>query len=680
MPYRRALLFNFFALCLGFAGLARADSEAFYTVLFQGRAAGSLATHETAGGEVHTDFHYRDNGRGPDIKEHWREDGQGVPVAYDSNGTSTFGGLIADSYLAQGSRRRWKSVADEGEASLDGPAAYLPVEGSPEINARLVAAALRHGASLAMLPAGQMRVEKLLERGVGNAATGRTVTLYGVSGVDIEPAYFWLGPAPGYRLFALIVPGWMNCISAGFEADVPALQAAQIEAAGEQLQLLAGRLAHHFAEPILIRNARVFDAERAVLGPAQDVYVRGGLIAALYPAGSQPEAAGTVFDASGKTLLPGLFDMHDHETAWNAVQQLAGGVTSARDMGNENAVLRSLIERIDSGRALGARITAAGFIEGESPYSSNGGILVSNPVEVRRAIDWYAQRGYPQIKIYNSFAPGWVAEAATYAHQRGLRVSGHIPSFMRAEEAVRAGYDEIQHVNQLLLNFYATPTTDTRTLARFTLIKDNAYALDLDSAQVQAFIALLAQHQTVIDPTLTAFESQFTQAQGEMNPSFAAIAARYPPAYQRANLTNSADLSPADAPRSRASFAKMVDFIGRCYRAGIPIVAGTDGPAGWTLHRELELYVRAGIPAAEVLRIATWNGAKYTRTLERTGSITQGKQADLILVDGNPTQDIAAIRRIALAMKQGTVYFPAEIQAATGIRPLVPALQPVAPP
>ena len=107
------------------------------------------------------------------------------------------------------------------------------------------------------------------------------------------------------------------------------------------------------------------------------------------------------------------------------------------------------------------------------------------------------------------------------------------------------------------------------------------------------------------------------------------------------------------------------------HRAGIPLVAGTDGLAGFTLHRELELYVEAGIPPAEVLRIATWNGAKYTRTLDRLGSITPGKLADLILVDGDPTTDISAIRRIGLVMKEGAVYYPAEIHEATGIKPFV---------
>jgi imidazolonepropionase-like amidohydrolase len=98
--------------------------------------------------------------------------------------------------------------------------------------------------------------------------------------------------------------------------------------------------------------------------------------------------------------------------------------------------------------------------------------------------------------------------------------------------------------------------------------------------------------------------------------------------------------------------------------------------AGFTLHRELELYVKAGIPPAEALRIATWNGAKYTRTLDRTGSIATGKLADMILIEGDPTKDISAIRNINLVMKDGIIYYPTEIYEAMGIKPFAKPIKP----
>jgi imidazolonepropionase-like amidohydrolase len=474
--------------------------------------------------------------------------------------------------------------------------------------------------------------------------------------------------------FAGITPGWAQVIESGWEGTAAILERRQVEADNTRLRDLAAKMRHPLPEPILIRNARVFDAENARLGPAQDVYVHGGRVAAIYESGSPAQAAATILDAGGRALLPGLFDMHGHERSWNAVQQIAGGVTTVRDLGNDNAVLADLRRRIDSNEIVGPRIVPAGFIEGKSEYSARIGFVASNIDDVKKAIDWYAQRGYPQIKIYNSFRPEWVPEATKYAHQRGLRVSGHVPAFMRAQDVVRQGFDEIQHINQVFLNFFVKPTDDTRTLARFYLVGDNAHDLALDGTEARDLIALLQQGPTVIDPTLACFEYMYVQRQGEANPTYAAIASHLPAAHQRRLRTNSMNVTEANVERYRKSYAKMVEFVGVMHRAGIPLVAGTDDIAGFTLHRELELYVKAGIPAGEALRIATWNGAKYTRTLDRLGSITPGKLADMIVVEGDPTEDISAIRRINLVMKEGVVYYPAEIHQATGIKPFAAPL------
>jgi hypothetical protein len=295
---------------------------------------------------------------------------------------------------------------------------------------------------------------------------------------------------------------------------------------------------------------------------------------------------------------------------------------------------------------------------------------------VKKAIDWYAQRGYPQIKIYNSFHSEWLPEAARYAHDRGLRVSGHVPAFMRAEEVVRAGFDEIQHINQVMLNFFVKPEDDTRTLARFTIVAENAYRLDLNSSKVRDFVALLQDRQTVIDPTVSIFEGMFVQRQGEMNPSYAPISEHLPLATQRLLRTNSMKVPADSIGNYRDSYNKMIQLIGMLHRERIPLVAGTDAMPGFALHRELELYVKAGIPPAEVLRIASWNGAKYTRTLDRAGSISPGKYADVILIEEDPTKDISAIRKINLVIKEGVAYHPAEMYEAMGIKPFVKPIKP----
>ncbi|MGO9466604.1 MAG: amidohydrolase family protein [Isosphaeraceae bacterium] len=661
------------------AAPAQAGSTTRYTVLFQGKPSGAQTTQVTDDGTVTVDYSYRDNGRGPDLKEEFTLAPDGTILRYSAQGKSTFGAPIDDSFTRRNGRAEWKSLADQGGANGSNPAAYVPVEPSPEVLMRIVrAVALRPGRHLAALPGGELAVEKIADEHLEREGQTRELALYALTGMEIEPFYYWATGAPDLKFFAWIVPGWAQVIESGWEPLAATLERRQVEADNKRLRDLATRVRHPLPEPIVIRNARVFDAEHAQLGPARDVYIHGGRIAALYETGSPAQAAATVLDAGGRALLPALFDMHGHERSWNAVQQIAGGVTTVRDLGNDNTVLAELRRRIDSGETIGPRIVAAGFIEGKSEYSARIGFVASDIEEVKKAIDWYAQRGYPQIKIYNSFRPEWVPAATRYAHERGLRVSGHVPAFMRAEDVVRQGFDEIQHINQVFLNFFVKSNDDTRTLARFYLVADNAHALALDGPEARGLIALLQRGPTVIDPTLAIFEGMFVQRQGEMNPCYASIATHLPAAHQRRLRTNSMNVTDANVERYRKSYSKMVEFVGVMHRAGIPLVAGTDDIAGFTLHRELELYVKGGIPAGEALRIATWNGAKYTRTLDRLGSITPGKLADLILLEGDPTHDISAVRRINLVMKEGVVYYPAEIHDAIGIRPFAARLLPVA--
>jgi hypothetical protein len=254
-----------------------------------------------------------------------------------------------------------------------------------------------------------------------------------------------------------------------------------------------------------------------------------------------------------------------------------------------------------------------------------------------------------------------------------MRVSGHVPAFMRAQEVVEQGYDEIQHINQVLLNFLVTPETDTRTLQRFYLPAEKLADLDFDSKPVNEFIALLASKQIVIDPTLTVFDF-IQQRDGELSSAYAAIAEHLPPDMQR-NFRSAGMKIPDDATaaRYRASYAKMIEFVGRMYRAGVPIVAGTDALAGFSLQRELELYVKSGITPAQALQIATWNGARYTRTLAERGSIAAGKLADLVLVDGDPTRDITDLRKVVLVITQNKIVSPRELYTELGIRPFVDA-------
>ncbi len=295
------------------------------------------------------------------------------------------------------------------------------------------------------------------------------VRLFALSGAGFTPDFVWVTQADPPRLFASIERGQFTLIEDGWESTRGLLEEHQASAETALLKDLAAQSRHALRGVTVIRNARVFDSENATLGAASDVYVLRGRIAAVRPAGAPTEGADNEIDADGRVLLPGLFDMHAHMDRWSGGLHLAAGITTVRDMGNDNATLQQMLDEIAAGELLSPQIVPAGFLEGESPYSARNGFVVSDLAGAKHAIDWYAEHGYPQLKIYNSFPPALVRETVAYAHAAGMRVSGHVPAFMRAQDVVEQGFDEIQHINQVLLNFFVTPTTDTRTLERFYL-------------------------------------------------------------------------------------------------------------------------------------------------------------------------------------------------------------------
>ena len=647
-----------------------------HTITIQDKTAGKQVVRVFADGIIKTEYSYRDNGRGPDLFENIALDAKGQFASFSVTGKSTFGAPVAETFTRKGGRAAWTSNADTGEADRADSALYVPVESSLEAAAISLRALLRApGNKLGALPSGQLSALRIMDADVTNGKQKKGVILYAVSGLGLEPSYFWMwkGPNPATaRLFGIVYPGF-SVIEEGWESNAQALLDKQMVADDKTLQKLAREHIKAISGVTVFRNVRWFDSEAATMRGPSDVFVYRGKIASVLPPNSPLRDDATVIDGTGRSLLPGLFDAHGHTSPWDAVLQVAGGVTTLRDMGNVNTALVRLTSKVDAGEAIGPHIVPTGFIEGDSPFSSSYGFKVKDVDEAKRAIDWYAQHGYRQVKLYNSMRPEWIVPVAAYAHAHGVRVRGHIPAFMRAEEAVRAGFDEIQHINQVMLNFLVKPEDDTRTLLRFYLVGDNANQIDLESDKVKDFVQLLVDRNTAVDPTMTAFEAMFLQRQGAANPSYKFVATHVPPTIRRGWLTNSMDVTSKNEEPFRKSYEKLMGLVKKMHVAGVPLLAGTDSIAGFTLHRELELYVAAGISPTEVLKIATWNGAKYAQVLERTGSITVGKDADLVLIDGDPSVRISDIRRISLVMKSGAIHFPADIYTALGVKSFVPA-------
>jgi hypothetical protein len=312
------------------------------------------------------------------------------------------------------------------------------------------------------------------------------------------------------------------------------------------------------------------------------------------------------------------------------------------------------------------------LLEGRSPYSARLGFIPETLDEGLRDVHWYADRGYRQIKIYNSMNPDWVRPLAARAHELGLRVVGHVPAFMTPDRAIEDGYDEITHINQLMLGWLLAPGEDTRTPLRLTAMA-RAADLDLASPKIRHTIELMKAHHTGLDTTATAMETLMMSRAGEVLEGDAAFLDHVPIGYQRYRKRSFIAFNDEqEKDRYAKAFAKVMETLTLLHREGIPLWPGTDSTTGFTVHRELELYAKLGMTPAEVLRIATLDCDQYLLRDQQFGSLERGKRADFFLVTGDPSKDISAVRNIRLVMKDGVIYYPAEIYQALEIRPFAP--------
>jgi imidazolonepropionase-like amidohydrolase len=643
--------------------------EIHYGFLFAGNRAGSAASRVGPDGtQVHT-FEFNDRGRGSNTTSRYRLDSHGLPTFLETTGNDYWKNPVTETFSWDHGRAAWKNASEKEEREIHEPAFFLSLNGPPQESVLLAKALLAApGHRLPLLPTGEARIEEISTQQVQAAGHSQTVHLYALSGLGFTPGYLWLDDAR--ELFAS-VGGWGALFREGWVDVVPQLTHAQDVAEKGHYRDLALKLAHHpQGGGLAIRHARLFDPETQTVQPDTTVIIAGNRIQAVGRDGEVTVPPGVEeVDARGRMLLPGLWDMHVHLGESDGLFDLASGITTVRDLANDVDQLQDMRRRWDSGEGIGPRVLMAGFMDGPGPYAGPTKVLVSTEQQALEWVDRYAKLGYVQIKLYSSLDPKLVPPIVKRAHELGLRVSGHIPNGMNAEQAVLAGFDEIQHANFLVLNFL-DPTIDTRTPARFAEVAKHAAELDLQSDRVKSFIVLLKQHGTVSDPTLGAFEGMFIAEPGKVDPSFAAVADRLPPQVQR-GLYGGGLNPPADqAQRYRDSYRAMQNLVKALHDAGVTIVAGTDALAGFALHRELELYVDSGLPAPEVLRIATLGAARVMKRDRELGSIAPGKLADLILVDGDPLQRISDIRRVVLTVKDGLSYDPNAIWVTLGVKPM----------
>lgn len=666
MPLRASAL----AALLAAAAMASA-AERRDEIVMLGNLAGEQKVSVGGDGVTHAEFSFNDRGRGDHITATWKLDAAGVLIEYQGRGNDYMKAPVTETFRLTAGKASWSSRSEHGSTAVRGAAFYVPVNAPPEILGVLARALLKApGHRLALLPAGEATLEKVdLPAQDAAQASGPhgPMTLYAVSGLDFSPSPIWL-ESDGTT--AASVSDWFSVLPAALHARLPQLLAAQAHWSAARSARLARELTHVPAGEVVIRNARLFDPRDLTVTPGASVLVRGAHIVRVAADADVAAGAGAeVIDAHGRFLMPGLWDNHQHFGDNQGALDLANGVTSARDMANDTDEFLERVARFDAGTELGPRVWKSGIIDGTGPYAGPTKMRIDTAAQAVADVDWYADHGYGQIKIYSSVPPPIVPVIAAEAHARGLRVSGHVPAFMSAEQFVAAGADEIQHLNFIVLDFLWPAVQETRNMNRFTAVAAHARDFPPDKPPARDFIAYLARHHTVLDPTVNIFEAQFCGDPAALTPGLERIAPRMPPQVRRGLLSGALVVPKGEEAAYRAALPAMLTLLKALHDAGVTLIPGTDSMPGYELHHELELYARAGIPPAEVLRMATLTSALVVGANGERGVIAPGKLADLILVDGDPSVALADIDRIDLVMKGGRVYDPARIEAALGITP-----------
>ena len=463
------------------------ETESF-TVLVGGTDIGQLeVSHSSDSARI--EYEYSNNGRGPSIRESVTFGESGLPREWSIEGNTTFGNAVDEQFTLVNGEASWRDATGTGTASPAGSSLYVAQDASPYalwIYARALLADDDH--EMPVLPGGTLRLERIEDLTVQGPSGELPLTSYALTGVDLNPTYFLLDQ--NERFFAAVSPRFA-VVREGFEADDERIRALAEEYAAKRFERIQAKVAKNFETPVRVANVYVFDPKsQSRTGPVS-VQVTGQRISALLPLDTPLQEGEVLIDGNGGTLVAGMYEMHGHLGQNSALLNIAAGITSVRDMGNNNEVLSGLVEKIESGRLAGPRIIRSGFIEGKSPFSSNNGELVSSQEEALAAVERYATGEFYQIKIYNSMTPEWVPAMVEAAHAAGMKVAGHVPAFSNADAMIAAGYDEMTHINQVMLGWVLEEGEDTRSLLRLTALR-RLPALDLDSPRVMKTIDAMA--------------------------------------------------------------------------------------------------------------------------------------------------------------------------------------------
>jgi imidazolonepropionase-like amidohydrolase len=434
-----------------------------------------------------------------------------------------------------------------------------------------------------------------------------------------------------------------------------------------------------------LTHVRVIDGTGAPAREDQTIVVSGGKIQALGDAATTPVPSGAkVMEMRDCTVIPGLVGMHDHifypagGAHYNTLEfsapklYLACGVTTIRTTGSlEPYAELNLKKAIDQGRVPGPKIhVTSPYLEGPGAFTLQINEL-SGPDDAVRFVQYWAAEGVDDFKAYTNIRRAELEAAIKEVHKLGKKITGHLCS-IGFREASALGIDDLEHGLLVDTEFFPGKKPDQCPPARDA--RQALAALDINSAPVQEMIRDLIAHKVAVTSTLPVFETSVPGRPPLQQRVLDAMA----PDMRIAYLTQRARVGEGKDSPLPALFKKEMEFERAFVKAGGLLLAGPDPTGyggvlpGFGDQREVELLVEAGFTPVEAIKIATYNGAQYLGRLEQIGSLAAGKQADMVLIKGNPAQNIADIEKAETVFKDGIGYDPAKlieaVRGCVGIR------------
>jgi imidazolonepropionase-like amidohydrolase len=576
-----------------------------------------------------------------------------TPQSFEIKGPTLLDLEEATSITVQG---KTATIQDRGQNnSVEAPRNFFTMSGYVPVSVEtmLIRYWLAHGrpASIALLPAGEAFVEL---RGKDTLTiTGKAVeiTRYHLSGKNWRGGWgrqtLWLDAEN--RFVAAVNLGSdietnLYAFRDGYESSTSFFLKRAVEDAIDRLTQVANELSPKSNAPLALVGGTLIDVTGKAATPNAVVLIEGDRIVAAGPRATTkiPDGA-KIVDVTGKFLLPGLWDMHAHlyQSEFGPTY-LAAGITTARDVGNDMEFGTALRDAAKEKRGLGPRMLLAGYIDGKNDGHSFD-VQVETPEEARAAVQHYKDAGYEQLKIRDNVKLETLKVICAEAHRLGMTVTGHVPEGMNALQAVEAGMDQLAHLNYVESGFF--PKRDRN---------NPPVTINLNAPNVTNALKFFKEHGTVIDPTDAVLELMLRPLNVPIE-SFEPGVTKVPAELkvQINKKGESADM----AEGLRMVVDVLLKITGALHKAGVPIVAGTDvGVPGHTLHRELELYVKAGLTPLEAIQAATIVPARVMKLDGEVGAIEVGKRADLIIVDANPLDNISNIRKLRFVVTQGRLF------------------------